>query len=346
MTAIVQVYTRDFRQLDEFRTVELGERNWLLNGIGQAQFRLGLDDAKATSTNLRIGNMVKIISDIGPTWSGRMDEIEWSDPDSIGVVCNSREALLQGIAYEGSINNTADIRGILRRFTQDPTVQLNGITLGQLMVKDLPEQQSVSVNGDFMEALQEVAELLSAEFYVDHETGELNFLERVGRDRSDSVFVEEGSDIVASPAFKVNANELIWFCRAVGKSQVLGAPPRGEYWDWEIRQFVSGDVRQRVLHYPELTSLKRLADIAQKEVEKSLQGVFTLDVSINNERGLFNKFFLGDTIGIRVASFAWGIVERMRVKGMGITSEDSPEMRLILEPEYPRNFLRYFNQES
>lgn len=344
MTAIVKIYKRDFTQLAELTSVALEERSWLLNGIGSCVFHVGLSDAQNVAENFHIGNIVRIKSDLGVSdWVGRMDEISWDDPESVTVKCNGREALLQGPVVRLNIHSTDGIANMFHWFNNDPYTSIIGVKPGRIMSAQLTEDQTIDLGVKFYDAIAQAAETLHADFYVDHNTGLFYFDRHLGENRSNEVWLESG-DFVASPSFKVNATNLIWYCRVNGMI-VHGTPHWVEVIDEQIREFVGGDVRQQVIQAPGLMMGDALKKIAEYTIEQSLKGLFTLDVSINDRRGLQRKFFLGDTIGMRVNTFAWGMVGAMRCIGLAVVNEDSPEFRLILEPTKPRELFRTFNPE-
>ena len=85
---------------------------------------------------------------------------------------------------------------------------------------------------------------------------------------------------------------------------------------------------------------------AKPRMKKFLIGLLVVlaggAAALSLDRDLLREFFLGDTIGVNIASFAWGMNVKMRVTGIAITNEDTPEARLILLPENPREFFPYF----
>lgn len=348
MPATLKIYSRHFEELQEFVTVEWGERNTLLNGIGQASFKVAIKDPKTKRNVIRPGNMVRIHSTLGcPDWVGRIDKFQWNDDDSVTVGCNSREALLDGIAFEGKITSTHDIAELIDKFTHDPDTRLSGIHIGHIYSATLDEADTINASGKFTDAINQLATALGAEWMVHPDSGQFDFVENIGTDRSHNVVIEQSEDLFGFPNVTVDTSNLIWYCKVFAQSDGGSEELRfGEWRDEEIRNWLGGDVRQRILHQYETLRDSTLEQKARAEVRKSLREVFTFDISINNNRKLLRRnggFWIGDIITLNLPTIGWRLHGTVRVVGIGINEENS-EIRLVCKPRHLHQWLQHFSK--
>lgn len=347
MPANLRIFSRNFEMLEDFTTVEFGERNHILNGIGQASFKVALKDQKSKRKVLRPGNIARIDSTITwHAWVGRIDRIAWNDDDSITCYCNSREALLDGVAFEGKITSTHDIAELIDKFSHDPDTRLTGIHIGEIYSDTLDEADTINASGKFTDAINQLATALDAEWMVLPSSGKFNFVKQIGSDRSHDIVIEQSEDLFGFPNITVDTSNLIWYCKAVAPSDKADETRFGEFRDDEIRNWLGGDVRQRIIHISETLRDSTLEQKAKAEVEKSLGEVFTFDFTINNNRRLLkrgNNFWLGDIITLNLPTIGWGLKGKVRIHGIGINEENS-EIRLICKPHQPRHWLHHFSK--
>lgn len=345
MAATIDIYSRDLKtRIAQLSRFQLGERSWVLSGAGSCEFRIGLTEAKSTSAILHVGNMVFVRSDTGvPVWSGRIDELNFDNPDSISVFCNSRESLLRGRSGKnGSYSNVSELAQILL----SPDTAIPGITVGT--ISDIGFVTGGPVTTDNTASLFDQVMLLAGkingEWYVDHETGAFNFTKQIGADKSSLVQIEQSPDIIEHPQLKVNTESLIWKCTA-------STGDRENNWifnvtiiDDEIRTFVNSDPREKNIWVDQkVLGSFEIGNNARDAINESLKNIITIDVSINNKRSLWQNIRLGDTIGISIFTLAFGIIkEKVRVFGFAVVNEESPQMRLVLKPLNAKDFFRYF----
>lgn len=341
MPATLRIYTRNFEPLEEFTSVFWKARNNILNGVGQASFNLAISDSKVTPKTIRPGNMVRIHSSLHtPDWVGRIDTLTWEDDGTVSVQCNSREALLNGIAFEGKITSTDDIRELIHKFTNDPDVRLSGIHVGTIYSDTLDEADTINASGSFVDALNQLATALNADWMV-HPSGRFDFVEHIGDDRSHDVVIEQTHDVVGSPRLSVITDGVVWYCKVIAQGEKADEIRFGEYRDEEIREFLGGDVRQQIVHEFAVLSESTLEQRAKQTVKKSLRAMFTLDLTINNERELIKQFWVGDTIRVNLQTIGWKLNAKARVMGVEV-DESTTSIRLVLKPINARHWLRTF----
>lgn len=323
MSARIMVYNQNqTARIADLGTFVLGERSWVLNGVGSATFQLGYGNANAVAGILRPGNWVAITSTLTPlVWRGRIDELSWGNQATLNVTCNGNEIAMKSSTFNGQTNT----------FPQAIAGCAN------VHVKQVDYFADSTYTGNLMDAINDFASQVNGEWMVDHSDGGVIFTSRVGSNKSFEVSLEDAEDIIAYPTFTANFTDVVSHCD-VQSSQDGHIVT---YIDNDILNFFGGIGRQGFIGNAKGTD----ADLLQQGkafVDNALKNAFSFDVSINNRRGMFAKMSLGDTINVHLVYSSWSGTFLMRIMGLAVVDENQPQFRLVVVPADPQRFLQYF----
>jgi len=156
-----------------------------LNKPGSANFTLQLRDTRATTTNLRLYNRVKISRDGVGVFIGYIELLR-ATLNEISVFCNGMLGLFEKRLVSASVNSTDADDAIANILNLINGVDDTGITFGTSNVTNtINDVEFVRSTG--LSAFQKLATMAGeAEFEIDYDQN-FNFVSQLGVDRSGSV---------------------------------------------------------------------------------------------------------------------------------------------------------------
>jgi len=337
MTAIVKCYDRQGNFLDTLNDAQIGTRSWVLNRIGDLDFRVLRNDPKATETNLGKMNLIIVESDTGvPDWGGRVRSVDWSDDKWLFVECDSKESLLRRHVikeYTAHKSAGAIINDILQAELAD-TGGIPGLSLGTI--------DTAGDGGDFtihgwdiwdriIPELLKITEKESGspeECWVDAD-GTFNWKINRGTDKSADVILRSGYHILKWSSLKIDYSKLITQCWGFGnavdwteKAKVLWR----EQEPWDRWSTLEGTIMSTS------NTTFRAEKYARNEVRKHDQPDETLDFMVVNRGSVWSEFWVGDTVRVVIPHIGWqesgGFDGEVKVTGIEI-QEKPQKMRVI-----------------
>lgn len=341
MTALIKCYDRVGNYLDVLDKAQLGTRSWVLNRIGDFDFRVPRNDDKATETNLGKLNMITVESDTGiPDWGGRVARVNWSDEKWLYVECESKESFLRRriIAKTETISGIAgkiiyqllprDVPGLIINYANFDVTGSGGlITPAGWDIWDrlIPELLKITE--------QESGE--AEETWIDAD-GTFHWKIQRGTDKSNSVILRSGYDTVKWGTYKIDYSEFItqawgfgnatyWTDKAKERQRL-----KASYNDWGILEGVT--------HCSSNTS-SNTAKYARQRVRECPEPLKTLDITIINRNSVWSKFWIGDTVRVIIPELGWqesgGVDDSMKVTGIEVQEE--PQLMRITG-ELPKTY--------
>jgi len=303
---------------------EVDSMSWILNEIGKTKLTFSTQDAKATETNLQIGNTIYIENDKDlPPWGGRLDLPRAWSAGKVSATCYTMGYTLQSrvtgkndIYYQFQVGDV--FRLALERIQQQDPL---GITFGSIWKGGLPHYPRYNYKTLWYVLNFSLRNMETCDFtftpYIEDNTIKFRaeLFQVLGSDKTSSVTLYEGMNTEASTEVE-EQGQVVNTHYAVGE---------GSVWD-ETRPVVIGRSSESVASYGlrenrEIytgVSMPATLEMHARNVLKHKahpQRIFKLKVT-NDEPGLFSAYGLGDVVGCVLPGYTFGgLDEPIRVIG-------------------------------
>jgi len=334
MTAQIKCYDRVGNSLEVLDKAQLGTRSWVLNRIGDFDFRIPRNDDKATETNLGKLNLITVQSDIDiPDWGGRVAQLDWSDEKWLYVRCESKESLLRRHLIVHSVSYGQLTAGHMALLLIDSELRkpggIPGIAIGDIDTVGGAWVDTFTAPGwDLWDrCIPELLKTTEQESGEEEETwvdadGSFNWKIQRGTDKSASVVLRSGYHIVKWGSYKIDYSRFITQAWGFGNATAWDSKAK------ELQRLTDGYDEWGVLEgYTFCTSntSSNTAKYARQAVRKNPEPQRTLDFIIMNRNDIWEDFWVGDTVRVVIPNLGWqssgGFDENMKITGIEVQEE-------------------------
>lgn len=343
MTATIELYNRKgTQQLAELRAGEfqLGTRSYCLTKIGDCDFRVPANSAKATADNLGSLNLLVIRSDTGaPNWGGRIESVEWKSPEWVDVKAASKESLLRrqnlyelDALVKGAATTGQALEEIIGHHIRHGLV---GLTIGKidrggpvLRLDCYGEDIWDTVIPKFREKTREPNRDRQYECWVTWD-GKFYWQPQRGKDRRGEVLLVGGSNghiIGGAGSYRIDYSKIITTGHAFGPGN----------WEHKIRRSHTDyglQYKWGVLSASTDVGEGKGDAVYQAAVMLTRGPAETFDLTINNRNGIWSNLGIGDIIRVRLPHHGWVADDGALDTDIRITAfeiqEEPQRMRLI-----------------
>jgi hypothetical protein len=322
----ITIHDRRGEPLAELERATNVSRSYALSRSTQLTFDLSRLDPKCTAELLRFNNVVVVTSDVWPSWSGFISARGWGE-DTVSVTCESIENRFQkrltDVWEELEDELAGDLFYLLLNDANhlDPT----GIVAGSVFNGDMGYSMTITRERVY-DKLQELVDMTKMEWRVQMQypgAWLMDFLERIGEDKTDSVVIFQGEDMEGAPDLQEEGLEYANSVIAVGYDEELDEDdqPEAEYTDWEA--VGREGLHQIVVNFEAEADEAALSTLARKEVWKRKAPRRTLSFALNNKRSLWGAFQVGDYICVVLPYYGFsGMVVPLRVQALEVNEDE------------------------
>lgn len=325
---VVRTYTKDYLLLAEFQNASAVQAGFAISKSGTLTFKIPMSDAKCTDANLAFNNFVTVESNDIEPWDGYIVTTE-EDGQYMVVTAYSMAQRL-GTRRSGNVTFTNKTAGEIasRILDEANAVVYAGVGAGTIYA-DGPHYTLTYNYDNLYDRLTELADTAKMEFRVRRQqigVWELDFVQKLGSDKTASVLLIYGLDIDGDPDYKKDMSTWANYITAFGKSpqsQSAGTSttdtrPHVTYADWT---YIGRDgLSQDTIENPDVSDIDTLRRLAKEEVEKRKRPIRTITFTLNRDRLKWGQFQDGDIIAIQLPLYDFkGIAVPLRVTGRDVS---------------------------
>lgn len=271
-----------------------------LNGIGRASFELPSKDSQAIKTNFAKYNRIKILrwsedqDDHVPVWSGFIESVQ-ERGQSFSVGCVQMLGIFKHRYSDTDESVAGDAGQAVFALIDAANVNFDtGIITG---AEDISTTINLTFNRkDLSGIFKSIAERADAEFEIDPDTNEFNFLQAIGEDlTSQVIFIR---DDLNPNATNVNRAEILEegkdiFNYIIGKGKTSGGSAIASIKEDAASQALFGRL-EKVKTFDEARDSTALGEKTQAFLDEQKNEVVNIDFEPEGRR--FPESIAGDTV--------------------------------------------------
>lgn len=321
---VVRTYNKLYQLQAEFQNASAIQGGFGVSKSGQLTFQIPMSDPKCTSSNLAFNNIVTVESDELEPWDGNIVDQE-EDGNFLTITANSIVQRL-GSRRTDNITFTNKTAGEVATAILAEANHIVSTGIGVGTIFDGGPHYTLTYNFDnTYTRLTELAGTSLYEFRVRREGGVLgtwvlDFVEKLGADKTASVLLIYGEDIDGAASYKKDNTLWANYITAFGKSPSSASAgtslndtrPHVTYADWVA--IADDGLSQDTIENPNTSSTDTLLRLAKQAVDKRRRPLRTLAITLNRKRGNWANFSDGDIIQVQLPSYDFtGIAVPFRV---------------------------------
>jgi hypothetical protein len=309
---MIKIYDRNHTLLAEVTKHSPPSYTWTLNGQGQAQFSIGIEDKKATPENLQFFNHIEFYKDDVLKWAGVI-ALRSFNGSSITVNCYGYMYLLKVRRLRAKQYATMPYGDLIHTMLDEANaISETGITAGYIASGALETTRKVDNTDYVLEKMLDFVDDGNYNIDVDSDR-KLNFNLRKGWYKENYLLEYGGLDdnIITDPKLDITTSDMANAVYSETSESALTATVNDEE-----SQATYGLIEGTYSASGSIVYQSTLDGYVNSELQRIANPIQSISLSIRDS-GLcpFDGIFVGDTILVRLIPY-WNFESKLRILEM------------------------------